>query len=134
MDDPAENPALVNRADNGASELSQSAPLPLPTADETYRYEAFVSYRHTARDRAWAKWLHTGLESYRVPDALVRRGLRARIGRVFQDEEAGVSTPHDGLDATKAPTSCWSACCADARDAEDRDRRVRMTTTVAVEA
>lgn len=88
VDDPAENPVLAKRAENGASELSSSAPLtPLPTADETYRYEAFVSYRHAARDRAWAKWLHAGLESYRVPDTLVRRGLRARLGRVFRDED-----------------------------------------------
>jgi len=38
------------------------------------RYGAFVSYRHTDPDRQRAKWLHTGLETYRVPKPLVAAG------------------------------------------------------------
>src|SRR4051812_41555871 len=51
------------------------------------RYEVFISYRHVEPDRSWAKWLHAGLETYRVPGALVRAGVRPRVGRVFRDEE-----------------------------------------------
>lgn len=54
---------------------------------ETYRYGAFISYRHTDPDRQWAKWLHTKLETYRVPRRLVALGVPARLGRVFRDEE-----------------------------------------------
>jgi WD40 repeat protein len=58
------------------------------TTDETYRYDAFISYRHVEPDRRWAKWLHTALETYRVPKQLVQqRGVPARIERVFRDEE-----------------------------------------------
>lgn len=34
------------------------------TLDETYRYEAFISYNH--RDRKFAKYLHTKLENYSI--------------------------------------------------------------------
>ena len=53
-----------------------------------YRYEAFISYRHVEPDRKWAKWLHRGLETYRVPKRLVKeKGCPSRLGRVFRDEE-----------------------------------------------
>jgi hypothetical protein len=51
------------------------------------RYGAFVSYRHTDPDRQWAKWLHSELETYRVPKRLVAAGVPDRVGRVFRDEE-----------------------------------------------
>src|SRR5262245_58221788 len=52
------------------------------------RYAAFVSYRHLDPDRRWARWLHTALETYRVPPRLVaERGVAPRVGRVFRDEE-----------------------------------------------
>ncbi len=34
-----------------------------------FKYRAFISYSH--RDKAWADWLHRGLESYRIPKRLV---------------------------------------------------------------
>ena len=58
----------------------------LPTPD-SYRYGAFISYRHTDPDRKWAKWLHLKLETYRVPKRLVASGVPDRVGRVFRDEE-----------------------------------------------
>lgn len=59
----------------------------LQQADQ-YRYNAFISYRHVEPDRKWAKWLHSALETYRVPAKLVReRRIPARVGRVFRDEE-----------------------------------------------
>lgn len=52
------------------------------------RYEVFISYRHVPADRRWAKWLHSALETYRIPRSLQKsRSLPARIGRVFRDEE-----------------------------------------------
>ena len=52
------------------------------------RYVAFISYRHVDPDRKWAKWLHTRLENYRVPKAMMKtQGASPRIGRVFRDEE-----------------------------------------------
>ncbi|MGA7317211.1 MAG: TIR domain-containing protein [Silvibacterium sp.] len=52
------------------------------------RYAAFISYRHVDPDRKWAKWLHTRLESYRIPKAIMKgRKASSRIGRVFRDEE-----------------------------------------------
>ncbi|MFC1805973.1 TIR domain-containing protein [Planctomycetota bacterium] len=57
-------------------------------APERPRYAAFISYRHVEPDRRWAKWLHTALETYRVPKQFVRQqGLPLRAGRCFRDEE-----------------------------------------------
>lgn len=54
------------------------------------RYSAFISYNH--RDKAWATWLHRGLERYRIPRAL--RGRETRLGKlrdrlppVFRDRD-----------------------------------------------
>lgn len=54
---------------------------------KSYRYEAFISYRHVDPDRRHAKWLHRALESYRPPRYLVKRGVAPRIRKVFRDEE-----------------------------------------------
>ena len=52
------------------------------------RYDAFISYRHVEPDRKWAKWLHTALETYRVPKRMVRQqGILPRLRRAFRDEE-----------------------------------------------
>jgi len=51
------------------------------------RYGAFISYRHTDPDRQWAKWLHSEIETYRVPKRLMVAGVPERVGRVFRDEE-----------------------------------------------
>lgn len=56
-------------------------------AEQPDGYGAFVSYRHTHPDRQWARWLHSRLETYRVPARLVASGAPRRIGRVFRDEE-----------------------------------------------
>ena len=52
--------------------MGENVPLILPPAPDTYRYGAFISYRHVEPDRKWAKWLHTTLETYRVPRRIVR--------------------------------------------------------------
>jgi hypothetical protein len=55
--------------------------------DDSYLYDAFISYRHVDRDRKWAEWLIRALESYRVPKALQERGSPARLRKVFRDED-----------------------------------------------
>ncbi len=53
-----------------------------------YRYDAFISYRHVEPDRRYAKWLHSALETYRLPARLAARlGVRPRLDRVFRDED-----------------------------------------------
>ena len=37
----------------------------------TIKYRAFLSYSH--RDTSWGKWLHEGLEGYRIDKDLVGR-------------------------------------------------------------
>ena len=57
-------------------------------ATDGFEYEAFISYRHVDPDRRIAVWLHSALESFRVPKRLVEdRGVPPRIKRVFRDEE-----------------------------------------------
>ena len=57
-------------------------------ADETYRYRAFISYRHVERDRVWARWLIEKLETFRTPSFLVvRRGVAPGIGQLFRDDD-----------------------------------------------
>ena len=64
-------------------------------SDRSYRYRAFISYRHVDPDRRWAKWLHTSIESYRVPQRLQRSGrVQDRLGRVFRDEEEFSASPN----------------------------------------
>ncbi len=66
-------------------------------------YSAFISYRHVELDRKWAKWLHSALETYRVPKRLVReQGLPRRIDRVFRDEEELTASPHLSKDIESA--------------------------------
>ncbi|MEY2586057.1 MAG: eukaryotic-like serine/threonine-protein kinase, partial [Verrucomicrobiota bacterium] len=54
------------------------------------RYWAFVSYSH--RDEAWAKWVHEGIETYRIPRSLVGQPLHGgrtphRLFPLFRDRE-----------------------------------------------
>jgi len=54
----------------------------------SFKYSAFISYSH--EDEAWAKWLQTALETYRVPSRLVGAQTEAgilprRLAPVFRD-------------------------------------------------
>jgi hypothetical protein len=53
----------------------------------SYLYDAFISYRHVARDRKWAEWLIDALERYRAPFSLQQKGLPTRLRKVFRDED-----------------------------------------------
>jgi tetratricopeptide (TPR) repeat protein len=55
-----------------------------------FRYRAYISYSH--KDEVWARWLHHGLESYRLPRHLVGNKselgkVPARIRPVFRDRD-----------------------------------------------
>lgn len=55
-----------------------------------FRYWAFISYSH--RDKAWGRWLHKALETYRVPKRLVGMPTAAgkipsRLSPVFRDRD-----------------------------------------------
>jgi tetratricopeptide (TPR) repeat protein len=55
-----------------------------------FRYKAFVSYSWS--DAAWGKWLHTALETYRTPAALIGKDgalgpVPARLHPLFKDRE-----------------------------------------------
>jgi len=54
---------------------------------QTYKYDAFISYRHTEPDKTIAEKLHRMLETYRVPKAVVKMGSQKKVGRVFRDRE-----------------------------------------------
>lgn len=64
---------------------------------DTYRYKAFISYRHAdnqEQDREWASWLHTRLETWQIPPELIGKinGRGERIPEslypVFRDEQS----------------------------------------------
>ena len=69
------------------AEASNPSEFAFQSMRDPDRYGAFISYRHTDPDRQWAKWLHSKLETYRVPKRLVASGVPGRVGRVFRDEE-----------------------------------------------
>ncbi|WP_170291778.1 TIR domain-containing protein [Heliobacterium mobile] len=52
-----------------------------------FRYDAFISYRHTQPDKRIAEQLHTALETYKVPRILVEKGVPRRLERVFRDRD-----------------------------------------------
>lgn len=54
------------------------------------KYRAFISYSH--RDEKWATWLHSALETYRIPKSLVGQttavgAVPPRLAPVFRDRE-----------------------------------------------
>ena len=52
-----------------------------------FYYRAFISYRHTDRDEAVAKKLHTLIENYNIPSDIRKRTGISKMGRVFRDQE-----------------------------------------------
>jgi TIR domain len=50
-------------------------------------FEAFISYCHAREDRKWAVWLQNKLERYKTPKPLTAAGTRARLNRVFRDDD-----------------------------------------------
>ena len=70
-----------------------------------YRYKAFISYSHA--DEAWARWLHSAIEAYRVPRNLVGSKtavgeVPARIKPIFRDRDELSSAVDLGSTVKKA--------------------------------
>lgn len=68
-------------------------------------YRAFLSYSHA--DRPWADWLHSSLETYRVPSRLVgtetaRGTIPRRLNPVFRDREELASATDLGAEIVEA--------------------------------
>lgn len=76
-------------ADGSGLSPRQVLPAVAPAPESrAYRYCAFLSYGH--KDAEFAKWLHEGLEKYRVPRALVGKvtangPIPARLNPIFRD-------------------------------------------------
>lgn len=73
-------------------------------AAQAYRYEAFISYRHTEADTRIAKRIQQHLEGFRIPRELQRGTGRDRLGRLFRDEDelpAGGSLTEELVDALR---------------------------------
>lgn len=51
------------------------------------KYDAFISYRHTALDMETAKKLHKALETYHIPKSVQKKTGKKKISRVFRDQE-----------------------------------------------
>ena len=52
-----------------------------------YKYDAFISYRHTMLDAAVAERLHRLLESFKIPKSIAKSIGKKRIQRVFRDRD-----------------------------------------------
>lgn len=55
--------------------------------NQTYKYFAFISYSH--KNKCWAKRLHKKLETYRLPNTIIKqsdRSLPKRLKPVFKDD------------------------------------------------
>jgi tetratricopeptide (TPR) repeat protein len=101
----------------------------------TIKYRAFLSYSH--RDQAWARWLHSALEGYRIGKDLVGRptpvGPVPRTLRpIFRDREdfsAGHSLTAQTLVALEASQFLIVICsphAAQSRYVDEEIRRFRM--------
>ena len=57
-------------------------------SEQKYTYEAFISYRHNARDGFIAKTISKLAEGYTIPTPQLRKELgKKKIGRLFRDED-----------------------------------------------
>ncbi|MBQ8188206.1 MAG: toll/interleukin-1 receptor domain-containing protein [Lachnospiraceae bacterium] len=57
--------------------------------EQQFKYDAFISYRHSESDKFVAENLHKQLESFRLPAAIAKKrpGEKTKIERVFRDKE-----------------------------------------------
>jgi hypothetical protein len=61
--------------------------MAIERGEAPFLYDAFISYRHVARDRKWAEWLISALEGYRTPAPLQKLGAPPRLRKIFRDED-----------------------------------------------
>lgn len=56
--------------------------------EKEYKYDAFISYRHTELDKYVAETLHKKMESFKLPRNVAKTSLkREKINRVFRDRD-----------------------------------------------
>ena len=57
--------------------------------EKKFKYDAFISYRHTDLDKFVAENLHRELESFKLPRSVAKKrpGQKNKIERVFRDKE-----------------------------------------------
>jgi tetratricopeptide (TPR) repeat protein len=102
---------------------------------KTLHYKAFISYSH--QDEAWARWLQSSLENYRVPKHLVGTTgsfgtIPARLLPVFRDREdlssaADLSSKiRDELAASETLVLICSPASAQSRWVNEEVRRFRQ--------
>jgi tetratricopeptide (TPR) repeat protein len=82
-----------------------------------FKYRAFISYSHG--DEKWARWLHRGLENYRLPKGVVGREtgfgpVPHRFTPVFRDREELASATNLGstLVAALEQSACQVVICS----------------------
>ena len=78
-------------------------------------YRAFISYSHT--DTSWAKWLHRGLEAFRIDKDLVGREtstgtIPKTLHPIFRDRD-DFNAGHDLTDQTLATLDASAALMPD---------------------
>ncbi len=54
---------------------------------QDFRFDVFISYRHSPLDSAAAAYLHKALENYNIPKEIQEKIGKKKISRVFRDEE-----------------------------------------------
>ncbi|MBE6866972.1 MAG: toll/interleukin-1 receptor domain-containing protein [Ruminococcaceae bacterium] len=54
---------------------------------QDFRFDVFISYRHSPLDSAAAAYLHKALENYKIPKEIQKKIGKKKINRVFRDEE-----------------------------------------------
>jgi tetratricopeptide (TPR) repeat protein len=81
------------------------------------KYRAFISYSH--RDSRWASWLHSSLERYRPPQALVgtvtaRGEVPRRLAPIFRDRDELASATDLGtlINAALEGSACQIVLCS----------------------
>src|SRR5271167_3149805 len=81
------------------------------------KYRAFISYSH--RDSRWASWLHSSLERYRPPKALIgtvtaRGEVPRRLAPIFRDRDELASATDLGtlINAALEGSACQIVLCS----------------------
>ncbi len=70
--------------------------------EPTYKYSAFISYRHVEPDMTIAQNLHTLIETYTIPKSVRKDKARKKMGIVFRDQEELPLSADLGKDITTA--------------------------------
>ena len=73
--------------------MADDATLADQAAEQSFLYDAFISYRHVDRDRKWAEWLIAALEGYRVPRRCRSADCRRGCARSFATRTKLPSSP-----------------------------------------